>query len=118
MKKILIICLSCSLLLLIVSCASNESAPVKEMRPTPTASSSMSTTSPPKATTDNYNSNSYKSSSSFSNKYGTQTTKCNHSGCNNYIATSGDTNCCTVHSKNVENADAILMKTLCFVWIV
>ena len=38
------------------------------------------------------------SSSSFTNKYGTSTTKCAHSGCNNYIASSGDTNCCTVHS--------------------
>ena len=36
---------------------------------------------------------------SFTNKYGTATTKCAHSGCNNYIASSGDTNCCAVHSK-------------------
>ena len=34
----------------------------------------------------------------FTNKYGTPTTKCAHSGCNNYIASSGDTNCCTIHS--------------------
>lgn len=39
------------------------------------------------------------SSSSFTNKYGTPTTKCAHSGCNNYIASSGDTNCCTTHSR-------------------
>ncbi len=38
------------------------------------------------------------SSTSFTNKYGTSTTKCAHPGCNNYIASSGDTNCCTVHS--------------------
>ena len=38
------------------------------------------------------------SSGSFTNKYGTPTTKCAHTGCNNYIAPSGDTNCCTVHS--------------------
>lgn len=38
--------------------------------------------------------------SSFTNKYGTSTTKCAHPGCNNYIASSGDTNCCTTHSKN------------------
>ncbi len=38
------------------------------------------------------------SKSSFTNKYGTPTTKCAHSGCNNYIASSGDTNCCTIHS--------------------
>ena len=34
----------------------------------------------------------------FTNKYGTPTTKCAHAGCNNYIASSGDTNCCTTHS--------------------
>lgn len=34
----------------------------------------------------------------FTNEYGTPTTKCSHSGCNNYIASSGDTNCCTQHS--------------------
>ena len=38
-------------------------------------------------------------SKSFTNKYGTSTTKCAHSGCNNYIASSGDTNCCTKHSR-------------------
>lgn len=37
---------------------------------------------------------------SFTNKYGTSTTKCVQSGCNNYIATSGDTNCCVTHSSN------------------
>lgn len=55
----------------------------------------------------NYNSKttSYKSSSSssnrnsnFTNAYGTPTTKCAHRGCTNYIASSGNTNCCTVHS--------------------
>ncbi|MCD8051291.1 MAG: hypothetical protein LUE89_06390 [Clostridiales bacterium] len=35
---------------------------------------------------------------SFTNKYGTRTTKCAHEGCTNYIASSGDTNCCTTHS--------------------
>ena len=35
----------------------------------------------------------------FTNKFGTPTTKCAHSGCNNYIASSGDTNCCEKHSK-------------------
>lgn len=34
----------------------------------------------------------------FTNQYGTATTKCAHSGCENYIASSGDTNCCTQHS--------------------
>ena len=39
-----------------------------------------------------------KESTEFTNKYGTPTTKCAHTGCNNYIASTGDTNCCTVHS--------------------
>ena len=39
------------------------------------------------------------SSKSFTNKYGTPTTKCAHPGCSNYIASSGDTNCCTVHAR-------------------
>ena len=39
------------------------------------------------------------SQSSFTNKYGSSTTKCAHPGCNNPIASSGDTNCCTIHSK-------------------
>lgn len=34
----------------------------------------------------------------FANKFGTSTTICAHSGCNNYIAPSGDTNCCITHS--------------------
>ena len=38
------------------------------------------------------------STATFTNKYGTATTKCAHTGCNNYIASSGDTNCCTSHS--------------------
>ena len=36
--------------------------------------------------------------SSFTNKYGTSTTECAHVGCSNYIASSGDTNCCITHS--------------------
>lgn len=40
-----------------------------------------------------------KSDVVFTNKFGTPTTICAHSGCNNYIAPSGDTNCCTIHSK-------------------
>lgn len=39
-----------------------------------------------------------KKSASFTNKYGTATTKCAHSGCSNNIASSGDTNCCIQHS--------------------
>lgn len=41
---------------------------------------------------------SYDDYSSFSNKYGSSTTICAEVGCNNYIASSGDTNCCVSHS--------------------
>ena len=34
----------------------------------------------------------------FTNKYGTKTTVCAHPGCTDYIALSGDTNCCIAHS--------------------
>ncbi len=40
-----------------------------------------------------------KNYSYFSNKYGNASTRCAHPGCSNYIASSGDTNCCVVHSK-------------------
>ena len=39
----------------------------------------------------------------FTNKYGTPTTKCHHSGCNNRIASSGNTNCCVEHSRHCLN---------------
>ena len=39
----------------------------------------------------------------FTNSYGTATTKCEHNGCNNTIASSGDTNCCVVHSNKCLN---------------
>ena len=42
-------------------------------------------------------------SSGFSNKYGTPDTKCAHPGCNNKIASTGDTNCCTTHSRRCAN---------------
>lgn len=35
----------------------------------------------------------------FTNLYGTPTTRCAHKGYTNYIASSGDTNCCTIHSR-------------------
>lgn len=41
----------------------------------------------------------------FTNKYGTPTTKCAHTGCDNYIASSGDTNCCTTHSRRCLNCN-------------
>lgn len=50
-----------------------------------------------------YSGNTKPSTSSFTNKYGTRTTKCAISGCSNYIAKSGDTNCCTTHSNKCGN---------------
>ena len=43
------------------------------------------------------------SSTGFTNNYGTSTTICAHPGCSNYIAKSGDTNCCTIHSNHCAN---------------
>lgn len=41
--------------------------------------------------------------SSFTNKFGTASTVCAHSGCSRTIAKSGDTNCCTTHSNKCGN---------------
>ena len=43
------------------------------------------------------------SSGSFTNKYGTKTTQCHHSDCNNYIASSGDTWDCIYHANKCLN---------------
>ena len=45
-----------------------------------------------------YTSSKSYSYSYFTNKFGTSTTKCAKAGCSNYIASSGDTNCCVSHS--------------------
>lgn len=50
-----------------------------------------------------YSSSSFASSEqtvSFTNSYGTSSTICAEKGCNRLIASSGDTNCCTIHSNN------------------
>ena len=57
----------------------------------------------PKATPEAASSVPANTTALFTNKYGTPTTKCAHPGCNNYIASSGDTNCCTNHSKRCAN---------------
>ena len=44
----------------------------------------------------------------FTNAYGTSTTKCAHSGCNNYIASSGDTSYCKEHSNRCLNCNAYI----------
>lgn len=45
----------------------------------------------------------YPTQPAFTNKYGSATTRCAYKGCNKYIATSGDTNCCTTHSNKCLN---------------
>lgn len=47
-------------------------------------------------------------SSTFSNKYGTATTKCAYPGCTQNIASSGDTNCCVSHSNKCLNCDCYI----------
>ena len=44
----------------------------------------------------------------FSNKYGSATTRCAHAGCTKTIAPSGDTNCCTIHSKRCLECDCYI----------
>lgn len=44
----------------------------------------------------------------FTNKFGTATTKCVHSGCSSYIASSGDTNCCPTHSNKCAECRAYI----------
>ena len=39
----------------------------------------------------------------FTNEYGDMSTKCAHSGCDRSIVTSGDSNCCSVHSNRCGN---------------
>ncbi len=75
-----------------------EAAPA-EPTDSPTATPTVKPTAKPasKTSTSSYSSSTKKSS--FTNAYGTPTTICNHRGCSNYIASSGDTNCCTTHSK-------------------
>lgn len=42
-------------------------------------------------------------SGQFTNKFGTVDTKCAHSDCNNAIASTGDTDCCIIHSNKCLN---------------
>lgn len=67
----------------------------------PTTNSSTGSSS----SSSSSNKTSGSSTTSFTNAYGTSTTKCAHPGCNNYIASSGDTNCCTTHSNRCLNCN-------------
>ena len=67
-----------------------EPATTATKKPNPTTTKKADITS---------SSGSKLSDTPFTNKFGTRTTKCAHPGCDNYIASSGDTNCCTIHSR-------------------
>lgn len=86
MKRFLSLALLTVFLIALIGC-SNQS----EAHPTITEPAN-------KLSNSGTNKNHSNTSTPFTNKYGTATTKCAHSGCNNYIARSGDTNCCTTHS--------------------
>lgn len=96
MKKILAFIFSMVICLSFVACSSGNST------------ASKSTSSSGFANTANSGYSSTSSRKSFTNKYGTETTKCAHSGCNNYIASSGDTNCCASHSNKCLNCDSYI----------
>ena len=108
MKKIIIsgFCLA-FLLLSQVGCGTTTT----EISTTDLQSESVSESSSAQSQ-DNYSSSQISSgkskstpSKSFTNKYGTPTTKCAVSGCDNYIASSGDTNCCATHSNRCGNCN-------------
>ena len=71
-------------------------------------SKSSSSSSSKSSSSGSSKSSSSGSSKSFTNKYGTSTTRCAHSGCSNYIASSGDTNCCTTHSRRCGNCNCYI----------
>lgn len=51
----------------------------------------------------------------FTNEYGTPTTICAHRGCNMYIVSSGNSNCCRVHSATCKECGIYINEgeTLC-----
>ena len=88
---------------LLSGCGAAEAPVATTEVPAPTeqpAATEASAAAPPAVASDDSS-----VSTSFTNKYGTPTTLCAHAGCNNYIASSGDTNCCTVHSNRCLNCN-------------
>ncbi len=87
--------------LLLAGCSGDSPSSSTTSGSKTTSASSASTSSgvaTSEASTSKKSYTSDSSSSSFTNKYGTATTLCAHQGCTNFIASSGDTNCCTTHS--------------------
>ena len=107
-KNGILILLACCFMVVLSSCSSgNGKSSSIQVTEAPTANAAVTsvneteskpaaeTTAAPTATAKKTSS----SSVAFTNKYGTATTICAHPGCTNTIAASGDTNCCTVHSR-------------------
>lgn len=88
-----LLCFALICTLPITGCGSKSSSKTSSYK----SSSSLSESSyySSKSQSSSYSNN---KSSYFTNAYGTPTTKCAHPGCTKYIASSGDTNCCTLHS--------------------
>ncbi len=57
---------------------------------------------------DNSDSETHNSSDYSSSHYGNKSTKCAKAGCNNYIASSGDTAYCTTHSNRCLNCNSYI----------
>ena len=84
---------------LLSSCVSTPTANNATAYSTETSKANNDSTTQKQSSKSNESTEKATMSVSFTNKYGTPTTKCAHSGCSNYIASSGDTNCCPTHSR-------------------
>ena len=99
MKKNLIFVLAMCLLFSLTACGISENEPKPTAEPLEKTVSPA--TEPPAEKPAEIPAAEQKTDAAekvFTNEYGTSTTKCAHAGCTRPIASSGDTNCCTVHS--------------------
>ena len=99
MKKNLIFVLAICLLFSLTACGISENEPKPTAEPLEKTVSPA--TEPPAEKPAEIPAAEQKTDAAeevFTNEYGTSTTKCAHAGCTRPIASSGDTNCCTVHS--------------------
>ena len=99
-KRLALMLVLCMAAIGLSSCSSSNSSSNKvSLTNAPTATEAPKEQPTTKPTTSSSKSGSSSSTGPFTNAYGSATTKCAHPGCNNLIASSGDTNCCTTHSK-------------------
>lgn len=91
MKRFFSVVLLASFLIIMAGCADHSGTQSVE-------SNNKTYTTPTETTSSQHSVKPSTTQPSFTNKYGTSTTKCAHTGCTNYIANSGDTNCCKDHS--------------------